>query len=522
MPPLLETSVQVMHCSYFLGAPSQFPCLALSGSRLESLAAGSAVNWTELNQMKQQSDDEKAKAKLFQDGVQEKLRKADTLNDTLQSAWKQLNAARMALTETQMAAAQSKKENKQLRQDISMEKERISSLREEMRILVEQRKSETELCLSLKEQLRNFRQLQQAAGAIDSDNARMRDELSRAQEEICSLRMVAREFDSCKAELENLKQINTELVFRINSQQTKMEELQGKQREEKAESARLGIELKNEKQKGEEMMAANELARLRCEVAKEKKTVEQLQEREIDLLQQVSATTQQVEEERAAQKRHREELHHLAKRSEEQNSRLQQQMDKEELLRRRHQKDMHCLSHRLAELELKLAQLGADCQQLGSSLRSCQEELRLKEQTNRDMTTTENTLRSRLLQTQEELSASQEQIKVLERDKAVLLKYEGECERQAELILKLRSHQSQSEEEISFLKEEIQQQQLQHQDEVGALRNRLSEHVTREKDLADEADRHHRKLDALQFQLDEVGNMLPTSASVDFEKWLFF
>ncbi|CBZ49601.1 conserved hypothetical protein [Neospora caninum Liverpool] len=499
---------------------------------------------TQLNEAKQQYEDERIKAKMFQDEVQEKLQRAEALKETLQCAWKQLSAARAALSETELAAAQSKKENKQLRQDISIEKNRCNALHGEMRLLAEQRKSETELCLSLKEQLRNFRHLQQAAGDIDSDNARLREALSRCQEDICSLRMVEQKFASCKAELENLKQVNTQFALQIQSQQKQIESFQEKQRQAEAESARLGIELKTEKQKSEELKATNELERLRCELTNEKKTAEQLKvrpsERERDLLRQCCATTQQVEEERAVQKRQMEEIHNLARRSEDQNSRLQQQIAEAEMRRRQEEEEVHCLSHRLAELELKLTQLGADFRAQSNTLRSAQvcgkpqkqacnqmnnykyhskkiqhrqqvpisiniqEEVRLKEQTMRDVRASEKTLRSRLLQTEEDLSACQGMIKVLERDKAVLLHYEAQCEKQAELLQELRSRQRQHEEEISLLNEELQQRQLYHHDAVNALHNRLSDQMTREKGLSDEVDRSHRRLEVLQIQLDEA------------------
>ncbi|EPR57584.1 hypothetical protein TGPRC2_294210 [Toxoplasma gondii TgCatPRC2] len=501
---------------------------------------------TELNQAKQQYDDERIKAKMFQDQVHDKLQKADALKETLQCAWKQLTSARAALSETELAAAQSKKENEQLRQDISIEKSiccfvrffnqnRCNALQGEMRILAEQRKSETELCLSLKEQLKNFRQLQQAAGDIDSDNARLREELSRFQEDVCNLRMVEQKFASCKAELENLKQVNTQFALQIQSQQKKIESFQEKQREAEATSARLGFELKTEKQKNEELKATNELERLRCELTTEKQTVNKLQERERDLLRQCCATTQQAEEERAAQKQKMEEVHNIAKRSEDQNARLQQQIAEEELKRRQQEEEVHCLSHRLAELELKLTQLGADFHAQSGTLRSAQvgstatghchqfshketehhlralqamisvqEEVRLKEQTIRDATASEKTLRTRLLKTEEDLSACQEIMKVLERDKSLLFHYKVEFEKQAERAQEMRSRQRQHEEEISLLNEELQQRQLCHQDEINTLHSQLSDQMAREKGLADEVDRSHRRLEVLRIQLDEA------------------
>nr|CAJ20380.1 hypothetical protein TgIa.1280 [Toxoplasma gondii RH] len=501
---------------------------------------------TELNQAKQQYDDERIKAKMFQDQVHDKLQKADALKETLQCAWKQLTSARAALSETELAAAQSKKENEQLRQDISIEKSiccfvrffnqnRCNALQGEMRILAEQRKSETELCLSLKEQLKNFRQLQQAAGDIDSDNARLREELSRFQEDVCNLRMVEQKFASCKAELENLKQVNTQFALQIQSQQKKIESFQEKQREAEATSARLGFELKTEKQKNEELkyregdlktqvhqlsqerdrraaiqvhqdndihllsqrleVATNELERLRCELTTEKQTVNKLQ----------------------------------------QNARLQQQIAEEELKRRQQEEEVHCLSHRLAELELKLTQLGADFHAQSGTLRSAQvgstatghchqfshketehhlralqamisvqEEVRLKEQTIRDATASEKTLRTRLLKTEEDLSACQEIMKVLERDKSLLFHYKVEFEKQAERAQEMRSRQRQHEEEISLLNEELQQRQLCHQDEINTLHSQLSDQMAREKGLADEVDRSHRRLEVLRIQLDEA------------------
>lgn len=86
------------------------------------LVVASCFTASELGQLRQQGIDDRAKAKLLEDEAREKTRRAESLTEAFQNTWQQLRAAQVALAETELAAAQSKKENKQLRQDFTIEK----------------------------------------------------------------------------------------------------------------------------------------------------------------------------------------------------------------------------------------------------------------------------------------------------------------------------------------------------------------------------------------------------------------